>query len=898
MSTPTSRLVVPDLLGLRAEYHPDQVALNVNGGAGLTYADWLHGANRVARGLLDRGVERGERIGILFSGLDWIDYAVAYLGVMTAGATAVHLHTGIAAPEMARRLDQCKVTGIVRGAATAPVPDFGGWSDTVAGVATGDGGPVKADIGPEDLAEILYTSGTTGRAKPIATPHGNLTFGRGPEGFRQLGDPKPLLAPIPLGTTSSATTTAVALSLSATIVLCSPDDVERMAELIEAMRIKSVMFTPWIGLQMAAARISERYDLTCVDTLATASAPLPGPIANRLLEMMPSAKITSVYAARECVPAVITITYDPARPLAVGRPAQGTDLLVVGPDSEPVATGEIGEVWLRSAAPKRVFLEGEERIEQAGNEWTRTRDLGYMGEDGDLYLFDREADAIRVGDKLVSSIATEGALYGHPAVQQAAVLGVPDPVLGQVPVAVLVLSGQDDLPGVREFAAEHLEPHQRPVRYHLVDSMPRGVMGKVLKYQLLKDLVPTTSVARADAEAESMFMGIMTGTGEDLYEDYRRLRERTPALLTGDGSLVLSRFTDCDASLRNRSLGKSDEWLKLQLASVSATSLRPVMELMQRSMILTNPPDHTRLRRLVSSAFTGRHVERLRETVTRRTSGLLADLAADPGADLMSRVAVPLPINTIGDLLGIPEDDRAGLIPHIHDLGLLMEPAAGPDGVRRGAAAQRALADYFAGLLAVKRSEPADDLLSRMAVSGEEGALDETEMIATALLLFGAGNTPTANLLGTGLCALLDHPDQLALLRADPGLIPGAVEEILRYDSPSQFDFYTVLEPVTLAGAKLEPGQNVITLLGAANHDPERFDDPDRFDVRRKQGGHLSFAAGIHHCLGAHLSRLQAEVFFAELLSGYSTIEYAEPPQRHPGLGNRGYSRVALRLER
>ncbi|GAA2730164.1 cytochrome P450 [Streptomyces nogalater] len=402
-------------------------------------------------------------------------------------------------------------------------------------------------------------------------------------------------------------------------------------------------------------------------------------------------------------------------------------------------------------------------------------------------------------------------------------------------------------------------------------------------------------VARADTEAEQLFYTIMMQPVEDPYPLYHQLRDAAPALLTGDGTLVLSRHADCNAALRDRSLGKGDEWLKLQLKDVSKDDLRGVMELMQRSMILTNPPDHTRLRRIVASAFTGRHVEALRDGVTRRVDGLLDRLAARPGADLMTELAMPLPVSTIGDLLGIPEADRADLVPVIHELGLLMEPASGPAEINRGVAAQTHLASYLGGLIAEKRQRPQDDLLSRLANTSAD-ALDETEVIATALLLFGAGNTPTANLIGNGLDALLRFPEQRLRLTEDPALLPSAVEEMLRFDSPSQFDVFTVLEPHSFAGAELRPGQGVMMMLGAANHDPERFDDPDAFDVARKENGHLSFAAGIHHCLGAHLARLQAEVVFGRLLARFPKLEPAAPAVRHPGLGNRGFDSIPINL--
>ncbi|MFJ9720044.1 class I adenylate-forming enzyme family protein [Streptomyces sp. NPDC101213] len=485
MSVATPALVVPDLLRLRAEIHPDQIVVNINGERTLSYGEWYKRANAVARGLLDRGTGRGERIALLFGGLDWIDYAIAYLGIVNAGATAVHMHRDISAAEFNRRIAQCQVTGLVRGRDVVVPEGFEGWAATVDEVDSGDSTPVKVELRPDDLADILYTSGTTGTAKAIATPHGNLTFGRGPEGFKQLGKPKPLLAPIPLGTTSSATTMAIALTNPATLVLCPVDDVDRMGELIEQYQIVSVMFTPWIGIQMVAGRIHETHDLSCVETLATASAPLPPATASALMRMMPNAKVTSVYAAREAVPAVIAATFDVSRPFCVGRPGEGSELLVADADGNPVATGEIGEIWLRCGAPKRLFLEGAERDEQLTDDWTRTRDLGYLDAEGELHLFDRAADAVTVDGKLVSTIHTEAALYECPGVEQAAVLGVPAAGTDRVELAaVLVLADDDDLPAVRAALAERLEPHQIPTRFQLVDALPRGVMGKVLKHQL------------------------------------------------------------------------------------------------------------------------------------------------------------------------------------------------------------------------------------------------------------------------------------------------------------------------------------------------------------------------------------------------------------------------------
>ncbi|MFE5584822.1 cytochrome P450 [Kitasatospora sp. NPDC056531] len=412
---------------------------------------------------------------------------------------------------------------------------------------------------------------------------------------------------------------------------------------------------------------------------------------------------------------------------------------------------------------------------------------------------------------------------------------------------------------------------------------------------MTSDPAESTTVAQQNPEAEQLYFQLMVAPPEDPFPVYRRLRETAPALLTSDGSaLVLSRHQDCDAALRHRSFGKGDEWLRLHVKDIPEQELRPVMERMQRSMILTNPPDHTRLRRVVSSAFTARHVEALSPSILRWTDELLDRLAAEPGGDFMTTFAMPLPVNVISDLLGIPEEDRAGIAPAIHDMGLLIEPAAGPEEIVIGARAENSLAGYFAELLAAKRKNPGDDMLSRLTVSEGEN-LDETEAIATAILLFAGGNKPTANMLGNGLNALLNTPGELERLRADRSLIRSAVEEMLRYDAPAHVDVISVLEPVTFLGFELTPGQTVISMLGSANRDPEAFADPDTFDVGRRENPHLSFAAGLHYCLGGPLARLEGEIFLHRLLDRFGKVAVGEP-KRNPGLGHHGFESLPVTL--
>ncbi|MFC5754284.1 cytochrome P450 [Actinomadura rugatobispora] len=408
------------------------------------------------------------------------------------------------------------------------------------------------------------------------------------------------------------------------------------------------------------------------------------------------------------------------------------------------------------------------------------------------------------------------------------------------------------------------------------------------------DAAPT--MARTDPDAEQLLYELMLDPGnENPYDGYRRLREQAPALVTGDGTLVLTRFEDCDTALRHRSIGKSDDVLDLGIGDEAMDRPGTMVDLLRDSMLFANPPDHTRLRRLVSSAFTGRHVEALRAAVTARTQAMLEALAAEPGGDFMDAVALPLPVNVISDLLGVPEADRLAFTPKVHALIAALEPTADRDTVALGERSGRELVDYFTALLADKRARPADDMLSRLVASHEDDALDEQEMISTALLLFAAGFETTTNLLGNGLHALLNSPDELRRLRDRPDLMPTAIEELLRYDSPVQFSARTVLEPVTVAGADLEPGRLVLTMFGAANHDPDRFTEPHRLDLGRDDGSHLAFASGLHFCLGAHLTRLEAQVFLTLLVRRYDPAPAGDPVRR-PSFTVRGFDRLPVTL--
>ena len=360
---------------------------------------------------------------------------------------------------------------------------------------------------------------------------------------------------------------------------------------------------------------------------------------------------------------------------------------------------------------------------------------------------------------------------------------------------------------------------------------------------------------------------------QDPYPTYAKLRGRDPVHRSRlMDAWVFSRFADVDAILRDHRHFSSDP--RKRVASGRRASLPNVEE---PSMLFLDPPDHTRLRALVNKAFTPRAVAALEPHIRELTTTLL-DAVDDPAAfDLMEAVAKPLPVIVIAEMLGIPPDDRAQFAVWSDQRARILEPTLSPDERETADAAMRSLDEYLMPIISARRVDPKDDIISALAQAEEEGdKLTEREVLIMLRLLLVAGNETTTNLIGNGVLALLRHPDQLAALREDPGLIPSAVEELLRFDSPVQVDVRSVLDDCEVNGFRVRRGDNVVTLLGAANRDPDRFEAPDRLDVRRGDQNHLSFGRGIHHCLGAPLARLEGRVVLQALIERFSSLRLLE----------------------
>ena len=366
----------------------------------------------------------------------------------------------------------------------------------------------------------------------------------------------------------------------------------------------------------------------------------------------------------------------------------------------------------------------------------------------------------------------------------------------------------------------------------------------------------------------------------DPYPRYALLHEHAPAFRSALGAVVLSRFADCQAVLRDPRFGNGDGGPQWDGISDEDLARFDSFRDRQKSMLQLNPPDHTRLRGLVTKAFTPRTVDALRPHVVELTDELLDGFGGE--VDVMAALAFPLPVTVIGEMLGIPKDDRAQFQDLVRANTRLLEPSVTLDDLAKADAASKVINAYFDGLIAERRARPQADLVSELIRAEDEGdKLTEPELRATLTLLFAAGFETTTNLIGNGLLALLRHPEELQRLRDDPGLARSAVEELLRFDSPVQLDGRMAFEDVEVAGHVVAAGEQAYTLLGAANHDPTHFSDPGRLDLGRDEGPPASFGGGIHYCLGAALARMEGQVVFTRLLERFESIELLDPSPRY-----------------
>ncbi|HKN55564.1 MAG TPA: cytochrome P450 [Amycolatopsis sp.] len=382
----------------------------------------------------------------------------------------------------------------------------------------------------------------------------------------------------------------------------------------------------------------------------------------------------------------------------------------------------------------------------------------------------------------------------------------------------------------------------------------------------------------AVADPQEFFALFGAGNRPDPYPHYRRWREKAALAVLPGPMFVVSGIAEATQVLRDAAFGHPEPEV---LAEPQPD--QPVDESGRviRSFLGLNPPDHTRLRRLVSKAFTPRMVEQLTPRIEQITADLLTRALDEGTADVMAALAKPLPVEVIGEMLGVPLDDRERFAVWSHAMARGLDPAflQTPETIEPAMRARQAFIGYFRELAAQRRREPGDDLLSALvAVSDAGDVLSEGELLVTLMLLLIAGHETTTNLIGNGVLALLRHPGGLGLLGADGQFADRVVEEVLRYDSPVQLTLRTALRDTKIGDHDVPEGGQAIILIGAANRDPAVCVDPETFDPARDPGRHLAFGQGIHFCLGAPLARLEGRIAFRELARRAPALSLAGEP--------------------
>ncbi|WDM15044.1 cytochrome P450 [Streptomyces lavenduligriseus] len=387
----------------------------------------------------------------------------------------------------------------------------------------------------------------------------------------------------------------------------------------------------------------------------------------------------------------------------------------------------------------------------------------------------------------------------------------------------------------------------------------------------------------------------------DPYPAYAELRARGRVIrYEPSDQWLVPHHADVSALLRDRRLGRTylhrfthEEFGR----TPPPPEHEPFHTLNDHGMLDLEPPDHTRIRRLVAKAFTPRTVERLVPYVRGLAEELVDTLVGNGGGDLLTDLAEPLPVAVIAELLGIPEADRPLLRPWSADICGMYELNPSEETAARAVRASVEFSGYLRELIAARRAEPGEDLVSALIAAHDEGdRLTGQELVSTVVLLLNAGHEATVNATVNGWYALFRHPGQLAALRADHSLVPSATEELLRYDTPLQLFERWVLDDIEIGGTTIPRGAEVALLFGSANHDPAVFADPGRLDLARAENPHISFGAGIHYCVGAPLARIELAASLTALLERAPTLTLAAEPERRPNFVMRGLRGLRVEL--
>lgn len=391
--------------------------------------------------------------------------------------------------------------------------------------------------------------------------------------------------------------------------------------------------------------------------------------------------------------------------------------------------------------------------------------------------------------------------------------------------------------------------------------------------------------ARIDELARQFVAGeLMLSENDEVRADphplYHRLRRWPVMHQSGVDDFILTRWADCERVLRDPRFSSNPKHRVSDVPMEERTFREQVSgDDGVNTLLFLDPPDHTRIRQLVSKAFTPRTVERLRPRISEVCDGILDEAAERGSLDVVADLGYVLPVTVICELLGVPVEDRDQFGPWSSDASRLLDAFIDDATMQRGLVAFMMLLNYLNDLFDERRKQPGDDLISALLAAEEAGdRLSEEELRSIVILLFIAGHETTMNLIGNGTWALLQHRDQFDRLRADPTLIGTCIEELLRYDGPVHVTARTATCELDVAGTVVRQGQTVVTLLAAANRDPAQFPDPDRLDIGRIDNRHLTFSHGMHYCLGASLARAEGQIAIGSMIDRFPRLDVIEMP--------------------
>ncbi|WP_034263645.1 class I adenylate-forming enzyme family protein [Actinospica robiniae] len=497
MTMPTT---VPALLAARAAADPDRVALMGDDGRGLTYQDWHSRSSAAARALTAEGLGRAGVVCLVFDTDRWTDFAIAYCAVQSAGGVAVPISARLPPREISDLARRCGAWKTIRADGMTALDPPGAVLDFDALLAEPPGGPIGAQLPPEpdDVAQILFTSGTTGEPKGVAATHQNLTFGQVLDPRRRaFAHSRILLHAFPIGTNAAQMMLLHALTAAPAVACMARFTPRRFARFVEKHRVGTVFLVPAMATELLASPAALAHDLSSLRLIGSSAAPLPAPIAARLAEAFPEAAIVNYYTSTEAAPAHTAMVFDPERPDSIGIPGAGCALKIADAAGHRLAPGEIGEVWLRASDAARRYLEGDPAETTFRDGWVRMGDLGRIDDEGHLYLVDRISDVVKCGAFKVSTLRVEAAVLEHDDVLEATAFALPHPVLGSSVAVAAVTRAPLSLSALRSFLGERLAEHEQPTRLLTMDALPRNDAGKVLKNVLRESA--TTRKAMADA---------------------------------------------------------------------------------------------------------------------------------------------------------------------------------------------------------------------------------------------------------------------------------------------------------------------------------------------------------------------------------------------------------------